>query len=267
MEKIKTEIEWYDNPNLLTNIILGVIIAIIVMSQAFAVNTDLSSSVMLRNLLNHNSTYIAALIYFIFLKTKVGRTNFNLINTIYILLYLLITVASVFTIFQSFGLSSIASLILNIMILSYMIYTFLPETRIWNDLSLDKVPFDEIKNDWYFYIIGVVSLFLLIVNLISATDFDGVVLTLFDTIYIILFSRYIYLYKKYQEDKLKIKEEDKNVFEDIKEEKTPPTEDNSTTIEKNDKPSNNIKNSDKPLKDNKNNKAKKTNKPKKKGEK
>lgn len=260
MEKIKTEIEWYDNPNLLTNIILGVIIAIIVMSQAFAVNTDLSSSVMLRNLLNHNSTYIAALIYFIFLKTKVGRTNFNLINTIYILLYLLITVASVFTIFQSFGLSSIASLILNIMILSYMIYTFLPGTRIWNDLSLDKIPFDEIKNDWYFYIIGVVSIFLLIVNLINTTDFDGVVLTLFDTIYIILFNRYIYLYKKYQEDKLNIKE-DKNVSDDTnEEEKTSSPKNDSITLEKNAKTSDNIENSDKSLKNNTNNKTKKTKK-------
>lgn len=219
MEKINTEKEWYNNPNILTNIILAVAAAIIIISQAFAVNNNLTSSVMLRNLLNHNSTYIAALIYFIFLKTKVGRTNFNLINVIYIILYLLITVASVFTLFQSFGLSSITSLLLNIMIISYMAYTFLPETRFWSDLGLDKFPFDEIKNDWYFYIISVISLVLLIVNLISATNFDGVVLTLFDTIYIILFSRYIYLYKDHCEKRnlAEVKQEEKEQAENNKE--------------------------------------------------
>lgn len=201
MEKIKTETEWYDNPNLLTSIILGVALAIIIMSQAFAVNNNLSAIAMLRSLLNHNSTYIAALIYFILLKTKVGRTNFSLVNIIYIILYLLITIASIFTVLQSFGLPAIISLILNILVLTYMIYTFLPETRLWKDLNLEKLPFDEIKNDWYFYSISVISLILLIVNLISTTNFDGIVLTLFDTIYIILFSRYVYLYKKYCENK------------------------------------------------------------------
>ena len=37
MEKINTEKEWYDNPNILTNIILAVAAAIIIISQAFAV--------------------------------------------------------------------------------------------------------------------------------------------------------------------------------------------------------------------------------------
>ena len=105
------------------------------------------------------------------------------------------------------------------MIISYMAYTFLPETRFWSDLGLDKFPFNEIKNDWYFYIISVISLVLLIVNLISATNFDGVVLTLFDTIYIILFSRYIYLYKDHCEKRnlAEAKQEEKEQAENNKE--------------------------------------------------
>lgn len=230
MEKIKTETEWYDNPNLLTSIILGVALAIIIMSQAFAVNNNLSATAMLRSLLNHNSTYIAALIYFVLLKTKVGRTNFSLVNIIYIILYLLITIASIFTVLQSFGLSAIISLILNILVLTYMIYTFLPETRLWKDFNLEKLPFDEIKNEWYFYSISVISLILLIVNLISATNFDGIVLTLFDTIYIILFSRYIYLYKKYCENKVvKITNNDENTKTTGENNTTSKTEDTKET--------------------------------------
>ena len=60
---------------------------------------------------------------------------------------------------------------------------------------------------------------LLIVNLISATNFDGVVLTLFDTIYIILFSRYIYLYKDHCEKRnlAEVKQEEKEQAENNKE--------------------------------------------------
>ena len=35
------------------------------------------------------------------------------------------------------------------------------------------------------------------VNLIDASNFSGVIITIFDTAYIILFIRYIYLYKEY----------------------------------------------------------------------
>lgn len=201
-EKIKAK--WFDDPDIIINVILLLSLIIVLVSQAMAVNSDLTGFLMVRNLFNHNFTYIAAIIYFVFLKTKVGRRNFNLITVFYIVLYVLNTVASVFTIFQSFSLSSIISFILNFLIVGYMCYTFLPDTRLWGDFNLNKLPFDEIKNDWFLYIIYIVSFFLLLINLIYAADFNGIVTTLLDTCFIFLFARYIYLYKNYiDSDKMK----------------------------------------------------------------
>ena len=198
---------WYNNPDVLTTIILITAIVIIVISQAIAVNSNLSASAMIRNLFNHNLTYIAGIIYFTLLKTKVGRKNFSLINVIYILLYIMVTVASIFTIFQSFGLSAIIGLVLNVIVLCYMIYTFLPETRLWKDLKFNKLPLTEIKNDWFFYVVCVMSIALLLVSLIDVANFSGVMITIFDTLYTILFGRYIYLYKEYVDggEKKKVK--------------------------------------------------------------
>lgn len=188
---------WYNNADILTNIILVMAIVIIVISQAIAVNSNLTASAMIRNLFNHNFTYIAGIIYFLFLKTKIGRKNFSLLNVVYICLYIMIVVASIFTVFQSFGLSAIISLVLNVIIVCYMIYTFLPETRLWKELKFNKLPISDLKNEWLYYAVCVISLGLLLVNLIDAFDFSGVVITILDTAYIILFSRYIYLYKEY----------------------------------------------------------------------
>ena len=201
---------WYNNPDILTTIILITAIVIIVISQAIAVNSNLSASAMIRNLFNHNLTYIAGIIYFPLLKTSVGRKNFSLINVIYILLYIMVTIASIFTIFQSFGLSAIIGLVLNVIVLCYMIYTFLPETRLWKDLKLNKLPLTEIRNDWFFYIVCVMSGALLLVNLIDVANFSGVVITIFDMAYMILFGRYIFLYKGYI-DENKLNKEKKNV--------------------------------------------------------
>lgn len=198
---------WYNNPDILTTIILITAVVIIVISQAIAVNSNLSASAMIRNLFNHNLTYIAGIIYFTLLKTRVGRKNFSLINVIYILLYIMITVASIFTIFQSFGLSAIIGLVLNVIILCYLVYTFLPETRLWKDFKLNKLPLTEIKNDWFFYVVCVMSVALLLVSLIDVANFSGVMITIFDTFYTILFGRYIFLYKEYVDggEKKKVK--------------------------------------------------------------
>ena len=75
MEKIQKEKEWYDNPNLLTNILIGLIAIIIIFSQTFAVRNNLGAEDIFRSLLNYNSIYILMLIYFILLKTRVGRAT------------------------------------------------------------------------------------------------------------------------------------------------------------------------------------------------
>lgn len=208
MKEQKDQVKWYDDANTLTNIIILIAFLTLLVSQSLAVNNHLTPTIMLRNLLNHNAIFIVALLYFILLKTKLGRTNFNVINIIYIILYILITGAAIFTLLQSFGLPAILSLISNLLILCFMVYTFLPETRLWKDFNINKLPFDEISSEYYYYAISIITLIQLLINLIGSANLGGVILTLFDTAYLLLFSRYIYLYKIYCEKKAMNKDKD-----------------------------------------------------------
>ncbi len=201
LEKEKREIEWYDNPNMIVNLLLGLTVCIIILSQAFAIKNDLSSTEIFRSILNHNSIHIALLIYFIFLKTKFGKRYFNFLNIILIIFYALVSIASLLTIFQSFGLSSLIYLILYLIIFIYLIGTFMRDTRLWHEIDLYKVPFDEVTNDWYFYSIIILTVIYLAVNLIAASSFDGIIISTLGSISIMLFARYIYLYKDYLEKK------------------------------------------------------------------
>ncbi len=210
MEKIKKEKMWYDNATILTNIIIGLIIITIILSQSFAVNNNIGAINTFRSLFNHNGSYILALIYFVLIKSRHFQKYFNVTNLLYIFFYFLNSFASLLTIFQSFSVSSLCSLLLNIIILFYMVYTFLYDTRLWKDFKLGNLPFDEIKNEWYYYSINFFAFIVLLSNLIGAINFDGVVLSLFDAIYTCLFARYIYLYKEYELSKIEKKEASKN---------------------------------------------------------
>ncbi len=200
MEKIKKK-EWYNNANVITNIIIGLILVVIITSQALAVKNNIGAVNIFKNLLNHNSVYMMGLVYFIMIKTTSGKRYFNIINLVYIALYFLLILAAFLTIFHSFGIVSLATLLLDVIMLFYMVYTFLYETRLWNDFKLNKIPFDEISNDWYFNSICLLSIVVMIVSLIDAINYDGVFLSVLDTIYACLFARYIYLYKEYENGK------------------------------------------------------------------
>ena len=201
MEKGKKNKEWYNNASLITTLIIGLIIIVMIVSQAFAVKNNIGAINTMKNLFNHNMIYIIGLIYFVLIKLPVGKKYFNIINLIYIAVYCLLLFAALLTIFQSFGIASLSNLLVNFIMLLYMIYTFLYETRLWHELKLDLMPFDELKNEWYFHSIVVLSILSLIVNLITVSNTGGIVLSICDTIYISLFARYIYLYKNYEDSK------------------------------------------------------------------
>ncbi len=207
VEKKKKDLEWYDNPNIIVSLLLGLTIAVIILSQAFAIKNNLSGIEIFRTILNHNSTYLVLLVYCAFLMTKIGKKYFNFLNIILIIFYALGTIASLLTVFQSFGLSSLVYLLLYLIIFIYLLGTFLRDTRLWNELNLKKIPFDEVTNDWYFYAIVLLSIVYLAVNLISADTFDGIVLSTLCTMCTIVFARYVYLYKEYLENKEKSKNE------------------------------------------------------------
>ncbi len=212
----KNEVEGFDNPNLITSFIIGLIMIIVLLSQSFAIKNNLSPVSMLGSILNHNIMYLLVSIYFIALKTKTGKKYFDFLNLFLIVLYLLSAVTSLLTVFQSFGLASLLNLMIDILILIYLFHTLLRSSRLWVGAGLEKSPFNEISNNWYFSTILVLDVSLLAVDLISSTSLDGVVLSLLDTLYIILFVRYIYLYGEFLNSKY-IAVNNEGNFDDIKE--------------------------------------------------
>ena len=96
METKTNERIWYDNPNLLTSILIGLIAVILILSQSFAVKNNLAVTDILGSLLNYNSIYILTLVYFVALKIKIGKKYFDFLNILLILVYFLISVASFF---------------------------------------------------------------------------------------------------------------------------------------------------------------------------
>ena len=53
----KLEIEWYDNPNLITTFIILMTALIVILSQSFAVNNGLGALEILSGILNHKIGY------------------------------------------------------------------------------------------------------------------------------------------------------------------------------------------------------------------
>lgn len=201
VKKEKKQVEWYNNPSIVTDSILGLIVVIILLSQSFAIKNDLSTASILSSILSHNSIYLLVCIYFIFLKTNFGKKYFNFLNVFLMLIYLLTSLISLLTVLQSINLSSIMSLFIHLFIVLYLVHTFFRGTRIWRDCKLNKSPFNEFTNDGYFYVVVILGVILLAVNLIMTTSFDGTVLALLDCLFTILFARYIYLYWQYLDDK------------------------------------------------------------------
>lgn len=223
-EKEKQEkLKWYDSGNIINNSIIGIILLIIICSQSFAVSSSGSLS-LFGSVINHNSIYLLVLIYCVFLKTKFGKKYFNYLNVFLIFVYFIATITSFLTVIQSFSLNTVLSFTINFVLVVYMIHTFFRDTRYWKEFRLNNSPFNEFSNDSYFYSVIVVSIFLLAVNLISTVAVSGVILSMLDAIYLVLFGRFIYLYRYYLDSNNKdtdnagnfdeIRESIKNTFDD-----------------------------------------------------
>lgn len=214
-ENKETHIEWYDNPNIITNLIIIFIGIIIILSQSFAINNNLSTGEILRSIINHNSLYLILLVYFVALKTKVGKKYFDFLNVFLILLYFITAITSVLTIFQSFSLEALVNCTLHFVLFIYLFHTMFRRTRVWKEFHLDKSPFNEIKNDAYFSTIFILTIVLWAVDLIVTTTLDGTILTCLDTVFLLLFDRYIFLYGCFLDKKEK-KTHSSTSMEDVK---------------------------------------------------
>lgn len=203
MEKEKSGvcIAWYDNPGIITNIIIGLIAVIILLSQSFAINNNLSTHEILSSIINHNSVYLIVLVYFVALKTNVGKRYFDFLNIFLVLLYFITGITSFLTIFQSFSLEALVACALHLTLFVYLFHTLFRRTRVWKEFHLNKSPFNEIKNDAYFYAISVLTIFLLALDLIVTTTPDGAILSILDASYMLAFARYVFLYGCFVDNK------------------------------------------------------------------
>lgn len=214
-EKSKKQVDWYNNPDVITNFIIILIGLIIILSQSFAINNNLSVVNILGGILNHNIVYLLVFAYFVALKTKIGKKYFDFLNVFLILLHSLTALTSLLTLFQSFGLASLLAMAIDILVLIFLFHTFLRGTRVWKSMNLSKSPFNEISNLGYFNSILVLTLILLAVNLVFTTSLDGTVLALMDMGYTILFIRYVYLYGEFLNSK-KISVNNKGNFDEVR---------------------------------------------------
>ena len=123
--------------------------------------------------------------------------------------YGVFTVTGVLTIIQSFGLTSLVNLSINLILLIYMIHTLLIDTKIWKDFKLEKSPLNEIKSENYYYVLVILAIVLLTVNLIQTSTVAGAIVSLLGCIYTCILSRYIYLYKMHIDNKNALKAEKK----------------------------------------------------------
>ena len=222
MNKSK-EKDFFDSPSMITYILIGLLVVLIILSQSFAIQSHMAAGDIFRSIINHNSIYLVSLIYFILIRVKFGKKYFDYLNVVMFVFYLLTTIASLFTIFQSFGFDSILNLAFNVLITLYFGYSFFTSTVIGKDLRLSDSPLAEINNGQYYYLlIGIIAISL-IVSLVSVNSFEDVVVYLLEAIYKFMFVRYIYLYKEYIERKeleaFKEKEKKEEKVEEVKEDK------------------------------------------------
>ena len=195
----KIEESWYNNPSLITSYIIIIIVSLLICSQSFAVASDISFQIF-SSVINHNTSYLFLLFYFISIKTNFGKKNFNYFNIMLIFIYLILSFTSFLTIIQSFSFNTILTFLKNLFLLIYLFHTMFRDTNVWKEFKLEKSPFNEISNDFFFStIFGIVTL-LLIVNLFSTVVVSGLIVSVFDSLFIIAFSRYIYLYRDYLDD-------------------------------------------------------------------
>lgn len=215
MSSNDNNIKWYESGNVITSFIIITILATIFCSQSFAVIGDSDFSVF-TSVINHNSLYLVVLVYFVLLKTRFGKRYFNYLNVFLIFIYFISSITSILTLIQSFSLNTILGFLKDIVILLYLFHTMFRDTRVWKELKLGKSPFNEIQNDSYYYALLVLVVFGLVVNLISTVVISGLFISILDAIYLLLFGRYIYLYREYL-DYHDLDANNKGNFDEIKE--------------------------------------------------
>ena len=156
------------------------------------------------------------LIYFVLLKFRFGKKYFNYLNIFLIFVYLLYSITSLLTVIQSFSLTTIITMLINVVLFLYLFHTLLRDSLLWKELKIGYSPFNEITNEVYYYLLIVFVAIGLIVNLISTVILSGLMVSILDAIYVILLARFVFLYREYL-DKNGLDSDNKGNFDGVKE--------------------------------------------------
>ena len=165
MKKTDYNLKWFNNARVITSLIIITILLIFVCSQSIAVGGNDSFRIF-SSVINHNTSYLFILIYFVLIRTKFGKRYFNYLNVFIIFIYFILSITSFLTIIQSFSINTIIEFILNFVILIYLFHTMFRDTRIWKEFKLGDSPFNEIPNDYFFSSVIILITISLIINLI-----------------------------------------------------------------------------------------------------
>ena len=82
------------------------------------------------------------------------------------IVFFIVFVTSILTVFQSFNLATLLTLAINTILVVYFFHVFMRGTRFWKEFSLEKSPFNELSSDWFFWALVIVEVTLFAVNLI-----------------------------------------------------------------------------------------------------
>ena len=215
MDKDK-KLKWYDSGNNITTCIIIIVLLTIICSQAFAVVGSNTISI-IASVISHNTIYLLISIYFIGLKTYIGKKYFNYLHVFLMFIYFVLSVTSFLTVIQSFSLNTVLSFSINVIVLIYLFHTMFRDTRVWKEFKLGNSPFNEITNDFYFNTLVILVIISLFVNLISTVVLSGLVISILNALYITFLGRYIYLYRDYL-DKKRLDINNKGNFDNLRKE-------------------------------------------------
>lgn len=194
MDKEIKDIKFLNDPTQITNILIVGLLIYMLVSIIYSYISDLG----LLDLIGNHFFYIVLTIYFILLKVQFGKKHFSYMNVVLVLLLCINFIGSLFNILTTFNFTTLFSLFVDILLLSYFSNSFFSK-------YLENIkPLKRINNTKIFYILSFILILLHIMLLIKYfTVLPGIKICkyIMQLLILLFFTRYIYLYKKYKEMK------------------------------------------------------------------
>lgn len=187
-------IAFLNSPRQITNaLIIGLLIYML-----FSIADNYVSNNGLLDLIGNSFFYIYLTIYFLLLKTQFGQERFSYMNVILGALLGIHLIGSLFNILTTFNFTMIFNLVVDLLLFIYFISSFFNK-------YLNKIEWIKgMNNKIIFYILCIVILIfylLLLIKYVSVLPVIKILRYIVELFVLLLFSRYIYLYKKFKEMK------------------------------------------------------------------